>query len=223
MADSMETANFTNLVGGGEGNENHNSKIMDLFNPQRRYEQIGNVIYMMSAPSVMHEAIIAELIKQFGIYLDGKPCRVFGSNLGLDLKESIAAIKELPSFRSYFKKNIKKEKEEEAFLLPDISVICGADKTRFSPHGYSGVPRMLIEVMSPSTAALDFEEKRSIYEAIGVGEYWVISDAQNVAAYVLHDGKFVKTLYHTEETTLEVPVSVFQDLLIRFDKSKMEI
>ena len=219
MADSMETANFF-----GDSDKNHDSKITDLFHPQRRYEQIGNVIYMMSAPSVMHEAIIAELMKQFGNYLEGKPCRVFGSNLGLNLKESIAAIKELPSFRSYFKKNIKKGKEEEeAFLLPDISVIYGADKTRFGPHGYSGVPRMLIEVMSPSTAALDFEEKRSLYEAIGVGEYWVISDAQNVAAYVLQDGKFVKTLYQTEETILEVPVSVFPDLLVRFDKSKMEL
>ena len=218
MADSIETANFY-----GDSDKNHDSKITDLFHPQRRYEQIGNVIYMMSAPSVMHEAIIIELIKQFGNYLEGKPCRVFGSNLGLDLKEFIPTIKELPGFRSYFKKNIKKGKEEEAFLLPDISVICGADKTRFSPHGYSGVPRMLIEVMSPSTAALDFEEKRSIYEAICVGEYWVISDAQNVAAYVLQDGKFVKTLYQTEETILEVPVSVFPDLLIKFDKSKMEL
>jgi Uma2 family endonuclease len=218
MADSMETANFY-----GDDDENHDSKNMGLFNPQRRYEQIGNIIYMMSAPSVMHEAIIIELIKQFGFYLEGKPCRLFGSNLGLDLKESIATIKEMPSFRSYFKKNIKKGKEEEAFLLPDISVICGADKNKFSPRGYSGVPRMLIEVTSPSTAALDFEEKRDLYEAIGVGEYWVISDAQNVAAYVLQDGKFVKTLYQTEETILEVPVSVFPDLLIRFDKSKMEL
>jgi Uma2 family endonuclease len=219
MADSMETANFANFVGGGNGDKNHDSKITDLFHPQRRYEQIGNVIYMMSAPSVMHEAIIAEVFGQLWTYLNGKPCRVFSSNLGLDLKEFIPSIKELPGFRSYFKKG----KEEETFLLPDISVICGADKTRFSPHGYSGIPRMLIEVMSPSTAALDFEEKRSIYEAIGVGEYWVISDAQNVAAYVLQDGKFVKTLYQTEETILEVPVSVFPDLLIRFDKSKMEL
>ncbi|MDR1802135.1 MAG: Uma2 family endonuclease [Treponema sp.] len=218
MADSMETADFF-----GDGDENHDTKRTDLFNPQRRYEQIGNVIYMMSAPSEAHEAIIAEVFGQLWTYLNGKPCRVYGSNLGLDLKESIATVKELPSFRSYFKKNIKKGKEEEAFLLPDISVICGADKTRFSPHGYSGVPRMLIEVMSPSTAALDFEEKRSIYEAIGVGEYWVISDTQNVAAYVLQEGKFIKTLYHTEETILEVPVSVFPDLFIKFDKSKMEL
>ena len=214
----METADFF-----GDGNENHDSKITDLFHPQRRYEQIGNVIYMMSAPSEAHEAIIAEAFGQLWTYLKGKPCRVYSSNLGLDLKEFIPSIKELPGFRSYFKKNIAKGKEEETFLLPDISVICGADKTRFSPHGYSGIPKMLIEVMSPSTAALDFEEKRSIYEAIGVGEYWVISDAQNVAAYVLQNGKFVKTLYHTEEIILDVPVSVFSDLLIRFDKSKMEL
>jgi len=81
---------------------------------------------------------------------------------------------------------------------------------------------MLIEVTSPSTNAMDFDEKRSMYEAIGVGEYWIISDTQNVTVYVLQDGKFVKTKYQTEDNVLEVPASVFTDLAVRFDKDKME-
>ena len=214
MADSIEKETI--------GNQSA-SKRTGLFDHNKRYEQIGNTTFIMRIPSVFHEAIVVELIGQFGNYLDGKPCRVFGSNLGLDLKDFIPAIKEMPTFRSYFKKNIEKGKEGEVYLLPDVSVLCNIDKTKFGSHGYSGIPRMLIEVASPSTNVIDFDEKRSLYEAIGVGEYWIISDTQNVAVYVLQDGKFVKTIHQTEENILEVPVSVFPDLVIKFDKNKIEL
>ena len=194
--------------------------IEGLFNP-KRYERIGNVIYTMGPASRKHERIVAELVKQLGNYLEGKPCEVYTSNVGLDLKEFIPDIKELPAFQIYFKKNIEKGKEEEVYLLPDISVLCNADDADFSSNGYQGVPKMLIEVASPSTNNRDFYEKRDMYEAIGVSEYWIISDAQNVMVFILKDGKFVKTIYETKETILEVPVSVFPNLVIRFDKDKM--
>ena len=196
--------------------------IEGLFNP-KRYERIGNVTFMMAPASRKHERIVGRVYRQLGDYLEGKPCEVYTSNIGLDLKEFIPDIKELTSFQSYFKKNIEKGKEEEVYFLPDISVLCDVDDTKFSSHGYKGVPKMLIEVTSLSTASRDFEEKRSMYEAIGVPEYWVISNAQNVTVYVLHDNKFVKTIYETEENILEVPVSVFPDLVIKFDKNKMEL
>jgi len=70
-----------------------------------------------------------------------------------------------------------------------------------------------------------------------VGEYWVITDAQNVVVYVLQprtealcaegsplpDDKFVKTKVETEDTVLEVPVSVFPGLSIKLDKNKIEL
>jgi len=62
-----------------------------------------------------------------------------------------------------------------------------------------------------------------LYEAIGVGEYWVIIDAQNVVVYVLQDGRFVKTKFETEEAVLNVPVSVFPGLSIKLDKNKVEL
>ena len=82
---------------------------------------------------------------------------------------------------------------------------------------------MLIEVASPATNEMDFYEKKDIYEAIGIGEYWIISDSQNVTVFVLENGKLVKTTYQTEDAILEIPVSVFPDLVIRFDKNKIEL
>jgi len=212
MADLIESAN------------NGIAKTTSIFDIEKRYEQIGNVIYMMAPASVNHEAIVGSVYRQLGNYLDDKPCRVFGSNLGVDLKDFVPAIKEMPSFQSYFKKNIGKGKTEEVYFLPDVIVLYDIDKSKFSSHGYKGIPKMLIEVASPSTSDRDFDEKKSLYEAIGVSEYWVVSDARNVTVYALQEGKFVKTKYETEdeETILDVPVSVFPGLVIRFDKDKLE-
>ena len=71
------------------------------------------------------------------------------------------------------------------------------------------------------TIERDFYEKRDIYEAIGVGEYWIVSDAQNVTVFVLKDGKYVRYKYETEEQPLLIPVSVFPDLVIKLDKDKL--
>ena len=196
-------------------------KEMKLSDDYLRYEQIGNVIYMMSTPARLHEDIAAEVLRQFRNYLDNKPCKAYGSNIGLDLKASIPRFKDMPSVQDNFKKKPGKGKEGESYLLPDISVICDNDERRYGSHGYQGVPRLLIEVSSPATNERDFYEKRDIYEAIGVGEYWIISDAQNVTVFVLKDGKYVRYKYETEEQPLLIPVSVFPDLVIKLDKDKL--
>ena len=194
---------------------------MKLTDDYLRYEQIGNVIYMMAPPARMHEAIIGEGFRQLGNYLDDKPCKVYGSNIGLDLKAFIPRLKELPSFQENFKKKRGQGKEGESYLLPDISVLCDNDERHYGSHGYQGVPRLVIEVSSPATNERDFYEKRDIYEAIGVGEYWLISDAQNVTVFVLKDGKYVRNKYETEEQILWIPVSVFPDLVIKLDIDKL--
>jgi Uma2 family endonuclease len=216
MADMIE-----NVIHGDS--ETNTVKTTSLFDIDKRLEQIGNIIYMMAPPSVNHEAIVAEVFGQLYTYLEGNPCRVFGSNMGVDLKDFIPAIKEMPAFQSYFKKSIKKRKTDEVYFLPDVIVLCGIDKSKFSSHGYRGVPTMLVEVTSPSTNYRDFTEKMRLFESIGVAEYWVISDAQNVVVHVLKDGKFVPTIYQTEESILKVPVSVFPGLVIKFDKDRLEL
>jgi len=193
---------------------------VDLSDETIRYEQIGNIIYLMAVPSRFHEAIITKMIKQFDVYLEDKSCEVYGSNLGLDLKEFIPILKNYESFWKYF--NWKDEKEkykgEEAFLLPDVSVICDEDDNNFGPHGYKKVPKMLVEVYSPSTGTRDMTLKKDIYELIGVPEYWVIQDNRNVSVFLLRNGKYEMVEYQAkgEDSILEVPVSIFSDLKIVF-------
>ena len=200
---------------------NQTLSLKDLSDKNIRYEQIGNVIYMMANPTRLHEAVIFAVMGQLWNYLHDKPCKAYGSNLGLDLKKFIPALKALPYLENYFKEKTEKIKDEQVYLLPDISVICDKDESNYGAHGYKSAPKLIIEVYSPSTGAKDFGEKKDIYETIGVSEYWIIQDPQNVVVYTLKDGKYLKTEYHTENDILDVPVSVFPDLVITFDKNTL--
>jgi Uma2 family endonuclease len=212
MADAVENGGIARKT---------SPKEIKLSDDYLRYEQIGNVIYMMATPARIHEAIVAVVLGQLLDYLDDKPCRAYGSNIGLDLKAFIPLFKNMPSVQDNFKKKPGRGKGGESYLLPDVSVLCDSDERHYGPHGYQGTPRLLIEVSSPATNERDFYEKRDIYEAIGVGEYWIISDAQNVTVFVLKDSKYVRSKYETEEQVLLIPVSVFPDLVIKLDKNKL--
>ena len=212
MADSAER----NAI----NNENISHKLAELSDENIRYEQIGNVIYIMANPSEFHEDILMEMTRQLGNYLYNKSCKVYGSNLGLDLKDFIPILKDHHSFQKFFKKKIDEGKEEQVYLLPDILLLCNIDKTKFSSRGYQKVPTMIIEIFSPSTGGKDFSLKKDLYEAIGVQEYWIVLDSQNVSVFLLKNGKYELEDYSTKEDILEIPVSVFPDLSIRLDKNR---
>ena len=199
---------------------NDSYSLAELSDTRIRYEQIGNVIYMMANPSEFHEAILMEIGKQLGNYLDNKPCTVYGSNLGLDLKDFIPKLKTLTFFQEYFKKKIDGGQEEHVYLLPDIQVLCDIDRTKFSSRGYQKAPKMIVEIFSPSTGGNDLSLKKEIYEAIGVEEYWVVIDIQNVVVFKLKNGRYIQENHSTEEDSLEVPVTVFSDLVMHLKKNK---
>jgi len=194
------------------------NKEIDLADESIRYEQIGNVIYLMASPSITHERIVSQVFGQLWYYLKDKSCEVYPPTLGLDLKEFIHHVKGLESFLDFFKKKIEQDKEDQIYVYPDVSIICDDNDDHFGNHGYKKTPRMIVEVSSPGTNSHDWVWKKDLYEAIGVSEYWIVSDIQNVTVFKLKDGKYVQKDYKTEEDILEIPVSIFPDLVIRFDK-----
>ena len=76
------------------------------------------------------------------------------------------------------------------YLCPDIMVIC--DRMHLKGGFYSGVPRFIVETLSPSTARRDKREKKDIYEKAGVEEYWIVApQGKSVEIYYLENGKYV--------------------------------
>lgn len=46
--------------------------------------------------------------------------------------------------------------------------------SKIENDGLHGTPDLVIEILSPSTAKYDLEEKKDVYEQYGVQEYWIV-------------------------------------------------
>jgi len=100
-------------------------------------------------------------------------------------------------------------------VQPDISVIC--DLSKLDEDGCLGAPDMVVEVLSPSTAKKDWNEKFFLYEKHGVKEYWLVHPKDKaVTVFLLQDnGKYdAGTLYERKGS---IPVHIFDDYLIDLD------
>jgi len=192
---------------------------IDISDENVRYEQIGYDIFVMPTPTSDHEIVITKLISRFDNYLQGKPCQVYGSNIGINLDKFISQLKELVSVKGHFQKRKGSLREERVFLLPDLSIQCEKDgKYQSTSYGYPKVPLLVVEVASFSNWKDDIGYKKDIYELIGVPEYWVVHNKQYVSVYLLKDGKYEQNDYIARDgNILEVPVSVFPDIVIKFD------
>lgn len=106
-------------------------------------------------------------------------------------------------------------------VQPDIAIIC--DKEKLDDKGCLGSPDLIMEVVSPSSAAKDYIKKLNLYEKYSLREYWIIHPVDKIVmVYQLEQtGKFSRsTIYPFEET---VPVGIFDDLAISLEKLSREL
>lgn len=73
-------------------------------------------------------------------------------------------------------------------VRPDVSIVCRR------PTGYfiESPPRLIVEVVSPSTAHKDRTAKKALYEQEGVGYYLIVDpEGRSIEAWQRGDGRFV--------------------------------
>lgn len=76
---------------------------------------------------------------------------------------------------------------------PDILFVSKENLDLIKEDGLHVAPDLIIEILSPSTAKYDLEEKKEVYEQYGVKEYWIVNPADNsVTGYSLVNEKFTK-------------------------------
>ena len=195
-------------------------KIRQELSDDIRYEQIGKVIYLMTIPSRIHEAIVQQIQKQMGIYFDDldSSCMVYGSNSSLDLSERVDFLKGFDEFQDFFSES----DFQQLSFLPDVQVICDDEgEDSWTSKGYKGIPGIAVEVLSPSTKIRDLTIKKDFYERVGISEYWIIEDIRKVTVYTLINGKYVPkefSLCKDSEEVLEVKSELFKDLTVNFNK-----
>jgi Uma2 family endonuclease len=155
----------------------------------------GYIISMSPAPTTKHQQIQRELLVEFGMYLRGKECSVFGSPVDVclfaDRKMSNDQIKD--------------------WVQPDITVVC--DKNKINPNNIVGAPDLVIEILSPSTARNDRVIKFNHYQKAGVKEYWIVDPSNEyIEVFLLQDHQFISSGFYTKEDSIKV--SMFEDFTI---------
>ena len=94
------------------------------------------------------------------------------------------------------------------YLKPDTA--CVEQETRVV-----GAPDLVVEVLSPSTAKRDRQEKYAAYEKHGTGEYWIVDPAHDVLeVWTRQDGKFQRLGAYGPDDTLKSPL-LSQDVSLK--------
>jgi Uma2 family endonuclease len=89
---------------------------------------------------------------------------------------------------------------EEDTFQPDIIFISKEKSNIIGEVKIEGVPDLIIEILSPSTAYYDLGRKYKVYEKAGVREYWLIHpDRKRIEIYINKDERF-QLLKAVEET-----------------------
>lgn len=117
-----------------------------------RHEFYRGEIFAMAGNTFQHNEILANLIHQLRSALKGSPCRPYGT----DQRIRIEAV--------------------DLFTYPDVVVICGEPEfARDDPMSVTN-PRVIFEILSPSTEAYDRGEKFEFYQHLAsLQEYILVS------------------------------------------------
>jgi Uma2 family endonuclease len=130
----------------------------------RRHEFRDGEMVEISPASYEHSLIKTNLIGEIGSALRGTSCRVLASDLRVRINQ------------------------KPVVLYPDMSVVCGPP--RFDPQDARNMtilnPRVVIEVLSPSTEAYDRGVKFNHYREIESFEEYVLvaQDQPSVETYL---------------------------------------
>lgn len=88
---------------------------------------------------------------------------------------------------------------EDSVVEPDILV---APRAAFTDKNLPVAPLLAVEVLSPSTAAVDRNLKLGRYQRAGIGSYWLVDpDELRLTAYELQDGEYVQIADVAEDQT----------------------
>jgi Uma2 family endonuclease len=161
-------------------------------NSDTKYEYSDGHIYDMSGGTFAHSSIALNLGAALKAHLRGKTCQVANSDMHV-----------LPLG------------DENPTYLPDITVTCNPEDYQDDSTAIRS-PHLIIEVLSPSTAARDRGEKMRVYKACpSIQEYVMISTRrQEVEVYRRESANEWKNILYTAEQVvtfasvdLTIPVS----------------
>lgn len=100
---------------------------------------------------------------------------------------------------------------DTTIVQPDLVYLDTTRARLFSERGIEGPPTLVVEILSPSTIAIDRSIKLQLYRRFEVPYYWILDpEARTVEAYGLAEGRY--TLLARVSGTGPVSLPPFPDL-----------
>ncbi len=166
-----------------------------------RFELIDGVPFSMTpSPPRKHQEISGELFRQFANYLIDKKCRIYAAPFDVRIPEG------------------DKDNDEDItnVVQPDLTIVC--DEKKLDERGCKGSPDLIVEIISKGTFKKDMGQKLSLYEKVGVKEYWVVypkDETVMVFRLVDEQGYGEPDIYNKKDC---IRPSLFPDLLVEMER-----
>lgn len=157
-----------------------------------RHEFVDGRIYAMSGASLRHNEICGDVYAILKSHLRGGPCRVFIEAVKVELADDLT----------------------ESYYYPDVFVTC--EPADDDSHVVRQ-PKLIIEVLSPSTSRNDRGDKLANYKRIPSVEEIVYIEQDWPEIFIVrrsdrwqrHHYTMLDSLVHLESIGLTIPVSAF--------------
>ena len=178
-----------------KGGKGYTTADIEALPEGERAELIDGELFRMDAPVRRHQDILVKLILKIGTYIEqnkGK-CKIYPAPFAVYIK-----------------------KDNRNYVEPDISVICDRDK--LDEKGCNGAPDWIIEIISPSSAKMDYERKTVLYRESGVRKYWIVDpDQETVTVYDFENNAETARYPFSKH----IKVGIYEDFYLHF--SEMDI
>lgn len=166
---------------------------------------LGLTIMDMAGATPEHSAVIVNFVSAIRKQLKNSTCFVFSDNVQYKWQA---------------------QDGEEKTVVPDASINCQTKKKRGS--SFVGIPRFVMEVLSPSTERYDRNEKMELYRQQEIEEYWIVDwRRKKIEIYELDYENGIPKYYLwetiTESNKDELKLIHFPSVKITFDELFDEI
>jgi Uma2 family endonuclease len=133
----------------------------------KRYELVRGEVHLTPSPTTKHQFVLHRLISSLDLYLS---------------KNRVGEIMFAP---------LDVRLSADTALQPDLLFVANAHAAIVQEDYLRGAPDLVVEILSPSTAAHDRATKLTLYAEAGVGEMWIIDpQAKTVEILKLQGNKY---------------------------------